>query len=132
VKGAVLLRSRWLATTLVVAQLFAVAHLALVPHTAGVSGAVASSVTDLEQHLDAVSHPGPHAHAPPKHALRSGEEHCAVLGMLRAAMGHQHTPPSGISVVHVDAPRELLSALVAATRRERLLAAPKASPPFVA
>jgi hypothetical protein len=129
---AVFLRSRWLATTLVLAQLCAVAHLALVPHTAGTSGRVATSVAALENHLDELVHPGAHMHAPSSQTVRAGEEHCAVLGMLRAAMGGQHPATERISVELPSAQRELVSALVASTRRERLLAAPKASPPFVA
>lgn len=128
---AVLLRSRWLATTLVLAQLCAVAHLALVPHTAGTSGRVATSVAALENHLDEFIHPGAHMHAPSSQTVRAGEEHCAVLGMLRgSSCAPTDPPPFTLSEGEARVER-VPNSTYAPDRRTLLLAAPKASPPAV-
>ena len=128
---AVLLRSRWLATTLVVAQLCAVAHLALVPHTAGASGNVVSSVAALENHLDELIHPGPHAHAPSPPVARGEEESCSVLGLLSSASsGRLTVVPLTLSEGEARVERVPTSSF-APDRRALLLAAPKASPPAV-
>jgi hypothetical protein len=123
--------SRWLATTLVAAQLCAVAHLALVPHTATVNGVVASAVDNLQEHLDAATHPGPHAHTPAPATRGVAEEHCTIVGLLHASSGGAATPPpftlseaEGEVEGSVDPAR-------AQSRLELLLAAPKASPPAV-
>jgi hypothetical protein len=118
----------WLATTLTVAQVFAVAHLALVPHTSTSSGGVASIGFAIEEHVDTLAHQGPHAHqqAP---APKVGEEHCTVLALLSAS---SHGPQGGLRVVATAPSSEAAPATASAyapTRRERLLSAPKASPP---
>jgi hypothetical protein len=121
--------SRWLATTLVAAQLCAVAHLALVPHTASLDGIVASSGDNLQQHLDAASHPGPHAHtaAPVSHG--GGEEHCTVVGLLRSAASAPTQAPAFVLSDRAARVERVPDSRHALTRLELLLVAPKASPP---
>lgn len=120
--------ARRLATLLAAAQLCAVAHLALVPHTSTVSGAVASSGHDIEEHLDAMLHGGAHAHAPSP-PPRPGEEHCTVVGLLRASSAGPGAPPALALFADSQAKAPAPAAAPALSRRERLLFAPKASPP---
>ena len=119
---------RSVATVLAAAQLFAVAHLALVAHTSSLSGGVASRGHAIEEHFDAVAHRGAHAHTPSQLPAGQGEEHCAVLALLSASSAPA-SQSRAVPVVHSTEPLVSVLSSYAPTRRERLLAAPKASPP---
>lgn len=121
---------RTVALALAAAQLFAVAHLALVPHTTNAAGQVAGSRFDIIEHLDASAHPGPHAHNAAPVAATQGEENCAVVGLLRASLSQRAPAPAPLCRAVFDSPSTAPDVFAEPTRRQRLLAAPKASPPF--
>jgi hypothetical protein len=119
---------RSFATALAAAQLLAVAHLALVPHTASSSGALATRGHAIEEHLDALAHHGAHAHAPSPQQPVQGEEHCTILALLSASSAPQAAARSVAPVALWEEIARTTSSR-APSRRELLLAAPKASPP---
>lgn len=118
-----------LALALVVAQLFAAAHLALVPHTSSASGRVAEQSFSIEEHVDAVAHQGPHAHLPGTDGTPRGEEQCTLVCLLSSSLAPKRDSSHWLTLALAPAPVAPAPVSAEPSRRERLLAAPKASPP---
>lgn len=120
---------RALATLVAAAQLFAAAHTALVAHTASVSGELASGSFDIIQHLDAAGREGDHAHTPAPMRAPQGEEHCVVASLLRASTTLSAAAAALPARHLLESPLPTAAFVADCSRLERLLAAPKASPP---